>query len=273
MTIPSRMDKVREEIKRCIEEGKRLFNVDLSVVQVRYDLRGKTAGTAGARGFAGARSYFVRLNHQMINGEGFDHIVGSTISHEYAHIICYMRPELGRGHDYGWKSVHRKMGGTGKRTHNVDVHANLGCYIYTTDRGVTVEVGKTQHNKLQRGRVLYYTCKYGKGVFDRTSKWTYRAPGTPKPVVVAAPPVHVPPVQRHIPIAPVAPQQTWADITRTHTVVPLGGMSKAEQVRTWIREAKQRGEGQDWVIEKAKRILGMPSSQAYTYTTGNWNRA
>jgi hypothetical protein len=51
------------------------------------------------------------------------------------------------------------------------------------------------------------------------------------------------------------------------------GMSKAEQVRAWIREAKAGGREEGWVIATAQAQLGMARSMASKYVSENWARA
>ena len=50
------------------------------------------------------------------------------------------------------------------------------------------------------------------------------------------------------------------------------GMSKAEQVRTMIRDAMATNKTIDDVIARAKSELGMGNAQAKTYVTENWTR-
>lgn len=46
-----------------------------------------------------------------------------TVSHEFAHIVDYVIRGTSN-HDRFWKSIHRAMGGTAKRTHSAEVKKN-----------------------------------------------------------------------------------------------------------------------------------------------------
>ena len=277
-----RMVAIRAEVARCISEGKKLFNLDLSKVQVRYDVKGRVGGWAGSK----YGTYFVRLNRQMIGGEGYEHMLNETVSHEFAHIICYMNPSLGRRHDYGWTRVHRMLGGNGARCHNVDSSVNTGGYDYLTDRGHVVTFTKTRHNKLQRSIDRCYRFKHGKGAVTRESQWKYRAPGQPVTLASAfkagtsvpamRTPVRITGTKDRImaalfgfglgaPEDRILPPQQPAKVS---TPSVMG--SKASQVRQYIHHAKLNGFSQDSVIQRAQDQLAMSKGQAYRYVTENW---
>lgn len=300
-TLATRQKAVEAEIARCISEAKRLFNVDLKDMQVMYNLTGRTAGMASARrNYDGTIRYFIRLNRQMISGtqEAYNDMISDTISHEIAHIICYVRPELGRKHDTGWKNVHRKLGGNGKRCHDVDVAAMTGGFDYLTDAGHVITFSKNRHSKVQRGKM--YRFKDGKGCVSKACPFIVRRPGQSKPTkedflakghsVPAKVNSYVMPQRvRFVGLGTaaeilktlglvdlVSPSKVPAPITRTVAPPPSkvvdNGMSKAQRVRLWISEAKRDNRNQTWVMEMAQMHLGMPKGQAYRYVTENWSK-
>lgn len=294
-TFKTRMAAVNAEIARCVSEAKKLFNVDLSAMQVKYNLTGQTAGWAQSRRtINGGLTHIIRLNRQMISGteDAYNDMVADTISHEIAHIICHERPELGRKHDAGWKNVHRRLGGNGKRTHNIDVAAMTGGYDYLTDAGVVVTFAKGRHSKIQRGKI--YRFRHGKGAVSKACPFIVRRPGQSKPTkedFLAK--GHSVPNKVNMPTSfifygtggdilktlgfgiPARPNPVPAPTARAtpSTSVLNNGMSKAEQVRTWIREAKRDNRSQEWVMQMAQMHLGMAKGQAYRYVTENWTRA
>jgi predicted SprT family Zn-dependent metalloprotease len=174
--------QVQEKCKQVIEAAKRIYNVDLSVVRVGFNLKGRVAGWAQWKRRLGVASYTVRFNHDMIvrgDAEVLRDMVEDTVPHEFAHIVCYMRPELGKNHDGGWQRVCVALGGTGKRTHDLEVVYGKGAtYEYTTDRGHKVRMSERHHKKVQAGIPLRYrkglgtvtqTCAYSiVGVQGRT---------------------------------------------------------------------------------------------------------
>ena len=113
-TRAERLKIVQDKIESVKALVKQKYGQDMSDLIVRYDLKGRTAGWA-----IGQRT--IRLNTTAIYGDEahFKDMVNDTIPHEIAHIVCHRNPSLGRKHDYGWASVCRALGGTGKRTHDM----------------------------------------------------------------------------------------------------------------------------------------------------------
>lgn len=294
-TIETRRTQIIAEVNRCIAEGKRLYNLDLSVVKVRLDVKGRTAGWAlvDPRKPHDHGRYTIRLNVQMIcaaDPNAFNHILNETISHEMAHIICGMNPQLGRKHDAGWKAVHNALGGGGKRCHSIDTQTLLGGYDYMSTTGKIFTLTQNRHTKIQRG--MSYTFRRDGGQISRSCPMLVRQPGKPQhtkedflarghaiPAYVAP----TPPPRQAFSILPGSLPNSF--VVKTNTAqkpfvpctpaVPAlyNGMSKAEQVRTWIREAKHDGRSQEWVMSMAQMYLGMPKGQAFRYVTENWQRA
>lgn len=154
----------QQAIAKCAEvlaKAHALYNVDLRHVHPTFNLRGGVAGYASRRG----GHYGIRLNLDMLtrgDPEVLRDMLEDTIPHEIAHLICYARPELGRNHDAGWARVCRQLGGTGGRTHSMDVVFGRGAtYEYTTDRAKTVRIGDRHHAYIQSGRPI--TFLRGKG--------------------------------------------------------------------------------------------------------------
>lgn len=246
--LNERMEQIQNRIKQVMTAAEERYGVDFSEVQVRFDLRGRCAGIAGYQGtMFGERNYFLRFNCDMIKTDAFKHLIDDTVPHEIAHIVCYMRPELGRRHDAGWKRVCRALGGTGERCHSEQVvFANGKTFQYKSTVGRLVTVSERTHRKIQMGAT--YLLKRGGGQITKLSEWMRFQPG----VVQMA----------EAPAAPrVAPKATT---TKTG--------SKAEKVREFIRLAKRNDMPQSTVIWTAQVELGMPKSQAQRYVIENWDR-
>lgn len=238
---------MQARIKEVMDLAQRRWGVDLSGVQVRLDLRGRCAGQAGYRGIGlGRRAYFMRFNRDMILGDGFDHLIKDTIPHEVAHLVTFMRPELGRNHDAGWKRVCRALGGSGERCHNQQVvYAKGRTFQYRTTTGQLTTVSERIHRKIQMGVV--YRLKRGGGRLDKSCDWSLLG------LVKLA----------------EAPTNTNTSTSTT----PPAGMSKAQRVRQIIHAARAGGQAQAAVISTVIAQLGMARSQARKYVEENWLRA
>lgn len=158
-------DQAKLVLARCnaiFAKAMELYGLDLSKTTIRFDLKGRAAGVAGARGSFFDRQYYMRFNRDMMTREAFDHILNETVPHEIAHLVCFMNPKLGSNHDAGWARVCLALGGSGARTHKEEVVYGKGTtYEYTTDRGEKVRLSDRRHSYIQGGGVLTY--RHGKG--------------------------------------------------------------------------------------------------------------
>lgn len=158
------IEQVRAKIAQVIETAKVRFGVDLSTVPVSFN-KGRAAGWASWQmdRRTGITHYKVKFNVDMImrgDPEVLRNMVEDTVPHEYAHILCFMRPELGKNHNEGWRSVCIALGGTGKRTHDNEVVVGRGTtYEYTTTTGEKVRISERKHAQVQRGVPITYIKK------------------------------------------------------------------------------------------------------------------
>jgi predicted SprT family Zn-dependent metalloprotease len=130
-------DKVKAKCEEVYAKALATYGIDLRQVRISFNLKGKCAGRAGAPAYGAlAKECYVKLNRDMLLREAADHIIDFTIPHEFAHVICYMRPELGE---------------------NQEVVFGKGItYEYTTTTGHKVRVSQKIHNNIQRGTAYRY---------------------------------------------------------------------------------------------------------------------
>lgn len=157
--------KHTQAARECIEKAFKMFNIThikASDVAIRNDIRGKHAGQARWRTQFGESSYSLRFNPEAINNY-FQEMINDTIPHEVAHIVCFIRPELGKNHDAGWKRVCRMLGGDDSRTHTMNLSAGKQKteYDYLVG-GEIVKLGPKRHARLQRGEMTYRHRTLGK---------------------------------------------------------------------------------------------------------------
>lgn len=273
----ARMKAVEDKIAEVKALVKARYNMDLSALRVRYDLKGRTAGWA-------IGGHTIRLNTTAIFGDEahFRDMVNDTVPHEIAHIVCHRNPSLGRKHDAGWAAVCRTLGGTGKRTHDMITieFARGRTYIYTSTGGKEYAISEQRHRKVQTGGSFRFR-KTSWGMIDQYCAYSIKFNGR---VISTHPAKQRPSAVTMVfgglfgrPAQPTASSFASAPtpVTAPKPVQPVntGGGSKADTVRAWIRAAKASGNSQDSVIDQARRNLDMSRSQAYRYVTENWNRA
>ena len=160
--MQSQAQQILERCQQVIAKAKELYGLDMSKVQIRFDLRGRAAGQAYRRGM----QYGVRFNRDMLTREAFDHVLNNTVPHEIAHIACFMNPNLGSNHNRGWERVCVALGGSGATRHQEDVVMGKGTtYEYITDMGHSVRIGDRHHRHVQAGGTLKF--RKGKGTINQ----------------------------------------------------------------------------------------------------------
>ena len=285
MIEQARFAAITDKTKEVLDRARRLYGVSLNPT-IAYNLRGRVAGWAGCKicRMTMTRQYTLRFNRDLILGKHFEDIRDETVAHEVAHLVCFANPALGKNHNEGWKRVCLALGGNGKSRHSYDVEYAAGTFVYVSDRGVNINVSKIRHTKIQQGTC--YTFKGGKGRVDRYCAWA-AAGQTPRVTNKRPEPLAVtnrlPPGGAFVP--PPGAFEAMLDAMRNRSKIlaaekpaalprrSLGaGMSKADQVRAWIREAKNDGHNQGWVVQLAMSSLDMPRGQAIRYVTENWEK-
>lgn len=145
-------------VKLCIEAAEAKYG-KMPPIEIRYDIRGRTAGYAGwkVNRWTGEKSsYCLRFNREAIS-KHWDEMVQSTIPHEVAHIVCAVFPQLGGdNHNWKWAQIDRELGGTGERCHRMELTPGrvTNRYIYKDSMGKEITVGPKHHAALQRGKYV-----------------------------------------------------------------------------------------------------------------------
>jgi len=155
----SALRDMRKIIIEKLDEAVMLFDLDLDphMIDVRFDLKGRTGGYAGYKvNSYGERDYYLRFNIEGIT-DHWDNMVNVLVPHEIAHIVAFVKPSLGaKGHNRIWSSIDRRLGGNGKRTHNMPLTKvrKTTWYIYEI-AGAKVKLSKIRHNRMLSGKTSY----------------------------------------------------------------------------------------------------------------------
>jgi predicted SprT family Zn-dependent metalloprotease len=272
MTDAEKMNAIRKRAQAVMAIATSMYQVDLSGTQISFNLKGRVAGYAYGKSVK-CSCYRLKFNQFHSTGDHFQDIIDDTIPHEVAHLVTFANRSLGHGHDSGWQRICIALGGNGKRCHDYEIKYAAGGFDYLTDRGHTVTVSKIIHHKVQAGRS--YTYKNGKGRINKSRPFCVQGGVMPAPAAVTVEPtkinfmydtvngIHsVKPTTSYFPtsVQPASPVRN----------VQNGSMSKAEQVRVWIREAKRLMSDQSSVMQKAVSELNMTRAQAQRYVSENW---
>lgn len=167
----TRLDGIMAKFKDVAAKAHHLYGVNLSNAPVSFSLRGRVAGWATCKICAGEKQVGFRFNRDLIMGKHYEDMLNSTIPHELAHGVCFLRPELGSDHDSGWKRVCISLGGTGDTKHNFEVQYVGGSFDYITSTGKKVTISKHRHTKIQTGGMAYRFRDGGR--INKASKWCH----------------------------------------------------------------------------------------------------
>lgn len=153
--------RVYKAIKEVAQKAQNLYAVDLSTVKIILRNCGKAGGKASCRKFPNGQVTDMKIiiNTQLVNDENVSVLINEIIPHEIAHLVCFVRPGLGRNHDRGWSRVCIALGGIGTRTGKFGVtKARRTRKAVYQINGESVDIGIRVHNKIQQGASYTMEC-------------------------------------------------------------------------------------------------------------------
>lgn len=266
---PTTVALMKQKVDECLQKARTKYGVTLADVDVRFDIRGhRIAGQAGHR----YGTYFLRF-HPTACEQHLQEMLDEVVPHEVAHLVCYEKPMLGRKHNWGWKNVCIGLGGTGSRTHTLNLggpdpatrvlaHKARRPFIYLDSKGVERAVTSQTHKAMQvKGKVYIY--RDNRGRIDRSC------------FVRDETLLRMPMWQANrTPVAPVQPTLKPLVTLPTVPTAPtnLGGGSKADKCRELIRN--HYGKMTDSaLIDLIATTCGLKRGLASAYFKNNLARA
>lgn len=114
----------------------------------------------------------VTLNRDAIAQNPQD-MLEDTVPHEVAHIVCMIKPHLGDGHNQGWQTVCKRLGGSGNHRYaygDYDMRLRKRRqYVYNVPDFGRVHIGDVRHRAMQDKGIVY---KSTKGYRITKENWT-----------------------------------------------------------------------------------------------------
>lgn len=106
--------KVEKQIRLCNARAKKLWNIDVEMPEVRYDLKRLVAGQAISRRTSEGHVHKLRL-HPVFLVENVKDYIEETVTHEMAHIYCsILHPSTPtrrvESHGNEWKKIMVALG-------------------------------------------------------------------------------------------------------------------------------------------------------------------
>lgn len=104
---------LQESINKCIDEAEKAFKISLGDVKV--SLVNFDRPLVGARALYEKGRYTIQISKRLLMHHP-DLVKREVVPHEVAHLVCMENPALGMEHDFGWKLVCQRLGGSGLKT-------------------------------------------------------------------------------------------------------------------------------------------------------------
>lgn len=271
MINPTPQQQAVNKCKEIFELARVKYGVDLSNVSIGFNLKGRVAGRAGWKGFKGVaeREYYMQFNLDLLQRES-DDMLNDTIPHEIAHIVCYMKPELGSDHDYGWTRVCISLGGSGNAKHNLKVVYGKGTtYEYTTDMGNKVRLNDRHHAHVLSGGCLTYR----NGLGQVTKSCEYSIVGI-KGKTLETPIVKKVAETKEVPVTTLLPKYTTqaAPAPQRHVIIQQKGGSKADVARALMIAGHRAGLSTNEILENIMLANNHSRQLAKSYYKFNADR-
>ena len=154
--------RIIQRVKEVCSTAQSLFGVNLSNIQIVIRNCGKAAGKASCLRYGShVTDLTLILNSQLVNDQDASKLMEEVIPHEIAHLVCFVRPELGKNHNRGWSRVCIQLGGSGARCHRYDLAKARRTRKAVYDiNGFIMDVGLTVHRKIQAGASYSYACQH-----------------------------------------------------------------------------------------------------------------
>lgn len=140
---------------RLLEDAGNWFGIRLPRPEIRFDLRGQSAGQAR---LCLSGDCVIRYNPALL-GSNPDRFLAETVAHEVAHLVAYRLHGRGiRPHGPEWQTIMRRYGAEPSRCHSYDLsaaqHRSLRQFRYHCHCREH-DLSSIRHNRVLKGRTYY----------------------------------------------------------------------------------------------------------------------
>ncbi len=149
------MEQAILRTRRLLSDAEEWLRVRMPATEIRFDLRGTTAGQARLRSPNGA---LIRYNPALLCRHPIE-FIKQTVAQEVAHIVAFVRHGSGiRPHGPEWQVIMRHFGIEPSRCHNYDIsrlrtrELRRFAYLCGCSRH---ELTSIRHKRAQGGGIVY----------------------------------------------------------------------------------------------------------------------
>lgn len=165
---PAIHDQIRCRTRNLLEQAGRHFSSPMPPVDVRFDLKGRSAGLVC---FQRWRRPLIRYNDQLLMTNQC-HFLAHTVTHEVAHVVARaLFGKVIRPHGPEWRAVMEFFGLEAKRCHDYDTNhiptRQLKRFEYNCSCRQHI-LTSIRHNRVLKGQRYY--CRNCGQALTRASK-------------------------------------------------------------------------------------------------------
>lgn len=156
-------NQITEETARYIVLANSLYQTNMPIIPVSFDLTGHTIGMYKVSPY----KKIIRYNALIFN-KYFEENIQETVPHEVAHYIVDMQfgAKKVRPHGLEWRSIMQRFGANASRVAQYDLTGipkrRYSTIAYQCDCQ-THELGIRRHNKVIQGKTNYF-CRHCRGL-------------------------------------------------------------------------------------------------------------
>jgi len=157
MTLKELQLEITAQTLACWQQAEEFYKIELPVVEIKFDLTGRTAGEAHFREKAfGGWDLKLRFNLNIAEMQ-LEDFLKETVPHEVAHLVTVFQFQS-PGHGKHWQNVMRECFNIVEptRCHNYKTNSARRTFIYKCSCREH-EITSIIHNRIKKGRKYY--CK------------------------------------------------------------------------------------------------------------------
>ncbi len=157
-------DAVCSEVARCLALARTVYKIAITMPEIRFDLRGRSAGQARFNAADPNKAPVLRFNATLLC-ENPDAFLAEVPAHECAHLVvaCRWRHKV-RPHGVQWQRVMQELYGLEPRvTHKMAVAPSTRKkFAYRCAcAGSRHLLGSIRHARIQSGKSAYFCRRCG----------------------------------------------------------------------------------------------------------------
>lgn len=151
--------QIEQQVSHCIKTANRYFNIEMPIPHVRFNQRGKIAGSAWLH------RWELRFNPTLMQ-DNLSDFISQVVPHEVAHLAVFYLYQGSHNkpkpHGKEWQFIMQEVFACPATTrHSFDISKTQGPRFIYRCNCQTHLLSIIRHNKVQRGKAQYHCTQCG----------------------------------------------------------------------------------------------------------------